>query len=111
MICNTKYLTGSSWNNKQVLQRISKKTLMLMFYEIFVAKLSYYWIEWAGDATWHTWTNIEEGIMDATLFSNWGMIQKTYVDFQHPQYNFGTKREECFWDIKPLFSPYFYCKT
>ena len=59
MSCDTKYLTGSSWNNKEVSQGISKKTLMLMFDECFVAMLSYYWIEWPGLATWHTWTNFE----------------------------------------------------
>ena len=36
MSCNTKYLTGYSWNNKEVSQRISNKILMLMFDESFV---------------------------------------------------------------------------
>ena len=111
MSCDTKYLTGSSWNNKEVSQGISKKTLMLMFYEIFVAKLSYYWIDWAGAATWHTWTNIEEGIVDSTLFSNWLKIQKTICWFPTSTIQFWYQRRRVLLGYEAFFSPYFYWKT
>ena len=29
--------------------------------------------------------------------------KKPSVDFQRPQYSFGTKGEECCWDMKPFF--------